>query len=132
MRFSFCKKSVFCILFLLFFALGTICGVLFLRCLLTEDVTWLRSYCAELDHSNRSGVLLTLWFLLLPFLGAFAVGLTPFKDKLFPALFFLRGCFCVYAVGAFYTLGIPLTGILLRNLVLLPIFYAVCRELWFL
>ena len=130
MRFSFCKNSVFCILFLLFFSLGTICGVLLLHCVLRSDSQWVRAYCTALASQGGRGAFLNLWFLLLPFLAAFAIMLLPGGDKLLPVLFFLRGCVCTYSIGACLALQIPLTGILLRNLFLLPAFYAFSRKLW--
>lgn len=130
MRLSFCKNSVFCVLFYVSFFLGTICGVLFLRCMLVNNYLWLSAYCHELQRTAPNSFLLLGWFQLLPFLAAVLIYFLPHKDKLFPALIFLRGCISAYTVGAYYMLDVPLADILLYSLLLFPAFFAVCRWLW--
>ena len=129
-RFSFCKKSLFSIQFLFFFFCGTISGVLLLRCLLHADGFWLAAYCADLQKVAPKSFWMFLWFLLLPFLCAIAIGFSPYKKKLFPILFFLRGCVYAYTVGAYYSAGVSLFGILLRSMLFIPVFFTLCYWLW--
>ncbi len=130
MRFSFCKKSLFSILFLVFFFLGTICGILLLRFILICDNSWMTAYCLTLESSGPSRGLMSLWFHLWPFLSALAIYFLPHKDKLFLVLFFLRGCICAYTIGAYYAMGVPLMDVVLKNLLIFPVFFAFCRRLW--
>ena len=130
MRFSFCKKSVFCALFFVFFLLGTICGMFLLRCLVLERQMWLFDYCSVLRRTSNTNLVSLLWFQVIPLLGAVAVYFLPYKDRLFPILFFIRGCLLSYSCGAFCTSGIPFWDTVLLNALLLPAFYGLCRWLW--
>lgn len=130
MRYSFCKNSVFCVQFFTFFFLGTICGILLLRVMLISDCAWLREYCACLRIARFGNRILMIWFLFLPLLAAVGLYFIPHRNNLFPILFFVRGCLLSYAVGATYTQGLPLGDILFCNLLMLPLFFALCRRLW--
>ena len=130
MRFSFCKNSVFCVLFLLFFLMGTICGVFLLRCLIVADRQWLAFYCCELDRLMPTSLFLRIWFQLIPFLVALVIRLSSCQDKLYPVLFFIRGCLITYSIGALLINDVVVTRVLLRNVLMLPAFYAFCRWLW--
>ena len=129
-RCSFCKNSVFCALFLFLFTMGTICGSYLLRCILRSDAGWMLSYCNLIQSGSVSKVILGVWFLLLPFLSVLCIYFFPGKDKLVLVLVFIRGCIVAYTLGAFYTMGVSLSGVLLRTLLLLPLFYWVCRKVW--
>ena len=130
MRFSFCKNSVFCAIFLVLFFLGTICGIFLLRCVLVANSDFLSDYCLSLRAVKMRSPWLLLWFHLLPFLSAFAVSFLPNKDKFLFVLIFLRGCVSAYAISACYALGLSLANILVRDFLLLPVFYWFCRKLW--
>ena len=130
MRFSFCRNSVFCALFFSFFLIGTICGIFLLRCMLQSDRLWLMTYCSVLSRVSSAGIFPELGFHLTPMLLAAVIYFLPYKDRLFPVLFFFKGCLLSYSFGAFSTLGVPFWDIVLRNVLLLPVFYRLCRLLW--
>lgn len=122
----FCKKSVFSILFLFFFIGGTICGVLLLRAVFFLRPDWLSQYCTALITTEPAGVLRHLLFLVYPLLCVIAVGLTPLRRHIIPVLIALRGCLLAYSCSAFYVCGISWFAFLMRQLLLLPLFYLLC------
>lgn len=128
MHFLFCKKSVFSVLFLIFFLLGTICGIFLLRCILLSDNSWLSAYCSLLQRSPSGHPLMVLWFYVLPFLGVLVTAILPGGARLVYLLAFFRGCFLAYTFGAFYFLGISFRPVLLRSMLTLPMFFALCRR----
>jgi len=125
-----CKKSVFCILFLFFFVIGTICGSVLFSVILHSNYGWLCDYCASLDYVTAKDLSSLLLFYARPLLFVFLFGV------LFPGskwiLFFvaIRGCLCSYLFAAMYYSGCFMTGILMRQFVLLPAFYFICRQAW--
>ena len=122
----FCKKSVFSILFLVFFIGGTICGVLLLRVVFLMRPDWLDQYCAVIYHAEPSDRLRHLLFLAYPLLSVVAAGLTPFKLRIIPILILLRGCLLAYSCSAFYVCGLSCFGFLIPQLFILPLFYLLC------
>lgn len=127
MRELLCRKSIFDVLFLMLFCFGTICGILFLRCLLLEEPEWLLSYCSAAVgmHNPDSGLLkLLLW--LWPLLAVVAAGLSPWSKQLLCGLIILKGCLLAYYAGACYVTG-QRGSQLLWELLQLPFFYCLCR-----
>lgn len=122
----FCKKTVFSILFLISFAVGTICGVLLFRLMLPRGQDWILDYCVSLRHSMSVPPIFQVLLLVRPFLIVFAAGLLPFRRKLIPALIALRGCLLAYTCSAFYSCDVVFTAYLLRNLLCLPLYYSFC------
>ena len=127
MIFTFCKKSVFSVIFLVFFLIGTICGIFLFRALYYSNAKWLIEYCRALECMYVPGMLYQLLFLLLPFLCVFAAGLTSFCRKLIPGLVAARGMVFSYFICAIITVDFDCRTVFLRNLILLPLFYVFCR-----
>ena len=123
----FCRKSVFSITFLLFFCVGTICGVLLLQFFLDSDPLWLSAYSQEIFHSSslRSlhGILFRLWPLAL----VFSAGLAGLQRIGFLPLILFRGCMASYTAAAYYLSGNIFFGFILPECVLLVGFYLICR-----
>ena len=122
-----CKKSVFCILFLICFFLGTICGMILFHCLLGAHSGWISAYCTALDQLERPGLWKLLFFWCRPLILAFVLGLSPAGSRFIPILIFLRGCMSSYLTSFCYASGVSPLSAVLRWLVLLPVFYALCR-----
>ena len=123
---SFCRKTVFSILFLFSFAAGTICGVLLFRIMLPFGQAWIVDYCVSLRDSRSGPLIFRLLLLVRPFLVVFAAGLLPFRRRLIPILIALRGCLLAYTCAAFYFCQVVFTAYLLRNLLCLPLYYLFC------
>lgn len=130
MRYSFCKNSVFCAFFFVFFFLGTISGILLLQAILSSDCLWLRDYCLLINRSNSPMLLYSVWFFALPFLAAVFIFFMPYKNKLYPILFFLRGCVMSYSIGAHQLLELSYVNMLIFQFLLFPAFFMLCRRLW--
>ena len=126
MLLSRCKKSVFCILFLLCYFLGTICGVLLFRFLAGANDGWVRRYSAALFCETPDG-----WNVLFsfcrPLLLAAAAGMLSCGNRLIVWLIVLRGALTAYAAAAAWAAGCSLTPLLMRGIILMPLFFAVCR-----
>ena len=128
--FSFCKKSVFSILFLLSFVAGTICGNLMVRVAVLADPEWISRYSNELILSVPSSILLQILFCAIPFLAAVGIGALPFGSKLLLFLIGLRAYFLSYFLSVCYLTGIPVFLYLFRCICLLPLFYLLCQRIW--
>ena len=122
-----CRKSVFCILFLLFFFLGTICGILLFRCLAGSASEWVKAYCQVLVQQQNHGVFWLFVTWCRPMLLAGLTGLVPWGDRVLPVLIAGRGLLMAYAAAALYACGQPVMWLVFRGLALLPLFYLVCR-----
>lgn len=130
MQFSFCKKSVFSILFLLSFLFGTICGVLLFRFLYVLHDGWLEQY-GELLVYRSSGFGFSFVFTsFLPFMALFLLGIIPEGYQIVPVLIAIRGCLLSYFLSFCQICGASSGIMFYRNLVLLPIFYLISRYLW--
>ena len=124
----FCKKSVFCILYLIFFFLGTICGVLLVRSFSAAEGPWLVSYCGALSACSAGMWRLLAW--VRPLVLAWLAGLSGFGCRLIPWLIALRGALMAYEAAACCVCGQSPRGVLLRGLVILPLFFSLCRQGW--
>lgn len=127
---SFCKKSVFSILFLLSFAFGTICGNLFIRASVRPEAEWIISYCEVINHSLTFDFFVLLFHSSIPFLMAAIVGVARLP---LPVLFFvvgMRGCFLTYYFAICYLSGVSTFWYCIRSTILVSLFYILCREIW--
>ena len=126
MLLSRCKKSVFCILFLLCYFLGTICGVLLFRFLAGSNDSWVRRYSTVLFCETPNG-----WYVLFsfsrPLVFAAAAGMLSCGNRLIFWLIMLRGALAAYAAAAVWAAGCSLMPPLMRGIILMPLFFAVCR-----
>lgn len=123
-----CRKSVFCVQFLAFFLLGTICGIWLYRCLAGCEYGWLNSYCALLGQgARRDG-----WTLLLtwgrPLVLAWLASIHPVGFRALPVLIWGRGLLTAYSACACLRAGLSPGTVILRGLVLLPLFYWLCSR----
>lgn len=122
-----CKKSVFCILFLFFFFIGTICGVLLFQLQYHVQHTWIVSYGKGL-LPERSFDLWRLFFVSLrPLLLAFLLGSLSFGWRLIPLLIVGRGCLISYLFSLASLCETPVSALFLRELLLLSSFYFLVR-----
>lgn len=122
-----CRNSVFCVRFLFFFLIGTICGIWFYRCLGQSDAIWLRDYCLMLTGASGWSVILSV---LRPLLPAALAWLHPYGRHAIPLLVGLRGMLTAYSACAVLRADLPGGPVLVRGLVILPIFYRLCRLAW--
>ena len=121
-----CKKSVFGILFLLCFLLGTICGVFLFGCLTTVRGAWIQQYTELLCQEGNGGLLSVCLSWCRPLLLAALAGFLRWGDRVVLFLAVLRGILMAYTAAALWTSGLTLLPFLVRGILLLPLFYAVC------
>ena len=121
MRREKCKNSVFCMLFLVSFAFGTICGVLLFRLLADCENDWILVYGRSLPASYGLG-----W--LRPLLLAALLGLVGWGRLMIPVLIFCRGLLMAYLVSVLHSCSLGLGSALFRGLIMLPLFFLIC--LW--
>lgn len=125
-----CKKSVFCICFLIFFFLGTISGVFMFCCLLRSTEGHL--FCA-LDFPGvvSEGVVSVLFSVLRPLS---LVALFAFHPRGYAAVFpmiVIRGFLISYCFSAVWFSETAFWPFILKELVVLPLFYCLCRWVYF-
>ena len=119
-----CRNSVFCVQFLFFFLLGTICGIWLYHC----GSAWMAGYCVLLGQAPvRDGWSLGLAW-LRPLVIAWLASIHPLGDRVVPVLIVVRGLLTAYSTCACLRAGLPTEPVLLRGLVLLPLFYWLCRR----
>lgn len=127
MGFNKCKKSVFCILFLIWFLIGTICGFFLFRCLQKAHGGWAAAYCAALTGTDGQSLLSFLFFACRPLLLAGLLCLLPWGRRLVPVLTAARGCLMAYYMAFFFAASLSPLSMALREAVILPPFFCLCR-----
>lgn len=130
MRFSFCKNSVFCVIYFFLFFIGTICGVVLLRYALRSDIRWLNSYCLALRSAEPASIWLAAWFRFLPIMVLIAIYFLPHRNKLISLFILFQSCLCTYTVGMCFILDQPQFDVLVRNCLFFPVLYFVAQRLW--
>ena len=130
MRFLFCKKSVFSILFLISFLLGTTCGVLLFRYIHVAHRLWISDYGLLLASVSSAGILLRLLFVLVPFFALYLLGLFSEGFRMVPFLIAVRGCILAYYFSCCYVSGISVRSVIIKNIVLLPLYYYFSGYIW--
>ena len=125
MPLSKCRNSVFCVKFLVFFLLGTICGIWLYRCLAELETLWLEPYCSLLGTASVFSACLAA---LRPLILAGLACIHPWGCRVVPLLIGVRGLLTVYSACAVLRAGLPPGGVILRGLVILPAFYWLCRR----
>jgi len=118
-----CRISVFCILYLVLFLLGTICGVLLFRLLCSRQDGWILAYSRVLSEETLPGSRLFSW--LRPLIVVVLLGLVPWGKRFIPVLIVLRGLLMAYFVSALFACGQPMGPAVLRGATMLPLFFAV-------
>lgn len=123
-----CKKTVFCVQFLVYFFLGTICGIFLFRCLLLSDPMWIYAYSNRAGSLGSGQLLCRLIYFFLPLILAWVLSLSPFGYRVLPLLIMLRGCLTAYLFSfQLYGDG-SMTGSILRSVLILPLFYYICQK----
>lgn len=119
-----CKKSVFCVLFLICFFTGTICGVLLFNFVYSTHAEWSASYFDSLllTSDAAAGAFFTS---LAPLVFVYFLSLLPAGKRLLPVCVVWRGCCASYLYCFAYSAGSRVSGFLFRELLLLACFYAV-------
>lgn len=120
-----CRNSLFGILFLVWFFLGTICGVLLFR-LTGVSGYWVRTYCSLLEKAS-AGCASVVWSWIRPLLVAAVLATVSWGERVLPWLIGWRGCLMAFSASACYLGGWDACPVVLRGLLLLPLFYGVCR-----
>lgn len=126
-----CRKSVFCMLFLFFFSIGTICGVLSFRYLAGAQSSWTFMYCRRLQLMEYGSFCSFVLAWIRPLLLVLVIGLVPWGKKFLPILITARGFLTAYSAAACLSCGQSLSWVVIRGLTLLPVFYALCRFSYF-
>lgn len=121
-----CKNSVFCVRFLIFFLIGTICGIWLFRCLAPGHAAWLSNYCFMLEHATFSSFTsATLpWF--RPLALVVIIHYSSLTKYLLPVLIVFRGMLTTYSFCAIRLSGSSPGVFLFRGVLLLPLFYLLC------
>ena len=126
MRLRKCRISVFCILFLVLFLFGTICGVLLFRLLSSRQGEWVLAYGQVLAGEALPESRVFSW--LRPLAVVLLMGIVPWGRRFVPVLIVLRGLLMAYFVSMRFACGQSLEPAVLRGAAMLPLFFAV--SLW--
>ena len=118
-----CRNSVFCVKFLLYFLIGTICGIWFYRCMIAQETDWLKSYCVGLEGNLPRFSVVAM---LRPLVFAYLISLHSAGAYFLPALVFLRGFLTAYTTCAVLRLDFAVGLVLTRCVLILPVFYLLC------
>lgn len=124
-----CKNSVFAVLFLVCFLLGSLCGVLLLRMGLCQNAQWIIFYCRAMDPLTGIRLLEMSLLWACPMLLVVLIGFMSWQ-RLLPWLIAVRGLVLSYTMAAYWSAGLSLWAPARRNVVLLPLFYALCCWVW--
>lgn len=130
MLFSFCKKSVFSILFLLFIFLGTICGVLLFRCIFVARPGWISDYCVSLGISSFTASVQQFVVLSVPFFLVWIAGMTAYAHRAILVIILLRGCLLSYYLCALYSADAAVFPHIIRSFPALLFFFIICQAVW--
>jgi len=126
-----CKNSVFCVFLFISFFLGTISGVFCFQCLLNEVRTWIRVYCEEVSLGANLNIRSAVFAFVRPFvfMGVFIIHPVGYKI-VFPAAA-LRGFLTSYYISALWIGDCDLCLIILRELVVLPLYFLMAYFVYF-
>ena len=102
--------KLFIILFLISFSLGTICGNLLVRSILSSNAEWLYEYSAALADTLSQNYLRLVFLSGVPFLIVFILSFFAFCRKGLLFLICVRGCFLSYFLSACYLAGVRCFG----------------------
>ena len=130
MRFQFCKNSVFSILFLISFLIGTICGILLFRAVHILHPSWIVEYASALSSVSTARFFRSAFFLILPFLPVWLIGQFPNGYRFVPLLTSMRGCFLSYCLSCCYVGGVSSLPVVYRNAFFVPLYYLFCQYVW--
>lgn len=123
-----CKNSVFCVLFLLLIAIGTICGIALFRVAFLTRTRWTLQYCTLIVQAVSNGMIPTVISGVRPVLVAWLVGYLPVKNHVIFWLIGLRGFLAAFSISAFWTVQTEPWILTLRGLLTLPLFYYFCKK----
>lgn len=118
-----CKKSVFCVCFLISFLFGTICATLLFQCLLGRNYAWLSNYCDALVFKFASPVCVFL-HLLRPLILMVVLAFLPAGHRAVLPMVFARGFLFAFSACAALLSDNGLRIVLLKNLAIMPVFYS--------
>lgn len=123
-----CKNSVFCVSFLLCFLAGTICGVFCFSCASSSLICW--QWHIDLNACSAPAIGLLCSF-FRPLLVAAVFGISPLGRKYVWLLIGMRGLLCSYLCCAVIDLHNTFSLVILREFLLLPVFYWLCFWAYF-
>ena len=121
-----CKNSVFCVYFLFFFFVGTICGVFCYSLQISSDLDFVSYYSVAISESLFDCSLLSFLAAARPFVFVAFLALTSFGHRFLFLLIAVRGFMTAYTAAALWIGNCDLFLIFIRGLVLLPLFYGLC------
>ena len=127
---NFCKNSVFCILFLVFFFFGTICGVFLFSYYIDKNASLLSIYMRELSEHDAQFYISLLISMLRPFLLVYLLWLLPFHHMFVFVPVFCRGLLFSFYLSAQIATAGSIISCLFLNLFALPLFFCFCRCLF--
>ena len=119
-----CKNSVFCAQFLFFFLVGTICGTWLYRCSDSVGIARLELTGLMTEEAVDWSSVLSV---LRPLVMAGLACIHPFGYHVLPVLVTMRGLLMSYAFCAVLCAGLSPGPLILRGMLLLPLFYSLCR-----
>lgn len=122
-----CRNSVFCVLFLALFLLGTICGILLLNLFSQSQPGWLTSYCRSIGWIDFDRVFGTVFVWTAPIIAVWLTGMLPFSGRMILVLILFRGVLAGYAAAAYWRAGMEPWSLAIREGFLLPLFYVLCQ-----
>lgn len=122
-----CRKSVFLLLFLLIFFVGSIAGIFLFRCAYIGIFSWLMDYC-RLFQSIRFLISSPIMLLhhLLWYVSVSIIGFSTWRVWLVPLCIFIRASVLCYFFCTSCFCGPSAGGSVIWTLVDLILFYYVC------
>ena len=126
-----CKKSVFCIYFLLLFFLGTISGVLCFGCLKQSAGNQILHFSANVLQPFCAISCSQLFALLRPAFFLIALGFHPEGHRLIPFLIFIRGLLLAYYSCACWVEGGDVIHMLIFIMCSVSAYYVLAKFVYF-
>lgn len=130
MRFSKCKNSVFCAVFLFCIFIGTICGVLLFRVFLEHNCSWPEAYFYELLYTPLKDFRLSFVVSAAPLLLVYISSFFSFRNKFLLIFIIWKGCCCSYLFCFCFYCNCYSWLFLIRQLLQLIAFYLVCYAVY--
>lgn len=125
-----CKNSVFCIYFLIFFLLGTICGIFVFASLLRNCENGIFLYCNKIFRSEVE-LLRVFLFWLKSILLLLLAAMSSVTHRAVLLLVACRGFLCSFSTAAALCADVSIFEVLFVNLILLSLYFFLASKVYF-
>lgn len=126
-----CRMFLFNIIFLIFFCIGCLGGIMLFRCISDSNPDWVCTYGSELFSGFPNCLMGVVISACRPILVLLLLSMVAWGYRLVPVCIVARGIFSSYFACVCYASGVSLIQCLVHGILILPGYYFLCRWIYF-